>query len=86
MPDIHAATDRPMHLTAEHDGRLLADTVPNGRPSTANRFKLVLDGPAGGKYSHGVDGERVEIDAADFIRILAGRLPGTGVLPNPPTL
>jgi hypothetical protein len=46
-------------------------------------FELVLDGPAGGKYSQGVDGERVEIDAVDFIRTLAGRLPGTGVLSNP---
>jgi hypothetical protein len=46
-------------------------------------FELVLDGPAGGKYSQGVDGERVEIDAVDFIRTLASRLPGTGVLSNP---
>ena len=28
-------------------------------------------------------GERVEIDALDFIRTLSGRLPGTGVLSNP---
>ena len=25
--DIHAAIDRPMHLTADHDGRLVADIV-----------------------------------------------------------
>jgi hypothetical protein len=28
------------------------------------------------------DGEQVEIDAIDFIRTLAGRLPGAGVLSN----
>ena len=31
----------------------------------------------------GVDGERVEIDAVDFIRTLSGRLPGAGVLSHP---
>ena len=43
-------------------------------------FELVLDGPAGGKFTQGVDGDRVEMDALDFIRTLSGRLPGTGVL------
>jgi hypothetical protein len=43
----------------------------------------VLEGPVGGKFSQGVDGERVEIDALDFIRVLSGRLPGTGVLAHP---
>ena len=42
----------------------------------------MLEGPAGGKFSNGVDGERVEIDALDFIRTVSGRLPGAGVLSN----
>ena len=46
-------------------------------------FELVLDGPAGGKFTQGVGGERVEIDACDFIRTLSGRLPGAGVLSHP---
>jgi hypothetical protein len=47
---------------------------------------LVLDGPAGGTFRHGRDGEHVEhveTGAIDFIRTLAGRRPGSGVLSNP---
>lgn len=43
----------------------------------------MLEGPAGGKFSQGTNGERVDIDAFDFIRTLSGRLPGTGVLRHP---
>ena len=81
--DIHAAINRPMPLSAEHDGRLVADIVAEWATVHGQPFELFLDGPAGGKYSQGVDGERVEIDAVDFIRTLASRLPGTGVLSNP---
>ena len=56
---------------------------PSGPTIHGQPFELVLEGPAGGKFSQGVDGERVEIDALDFIRTLSGRLPGTGVLGNP---
>ena len=80
--DIHAAIGRPMHLTADHDGRLVADIVAEWAGIHGEPFELVLEGPSGGKYSHGVDGERVEIDALAFIRTLSGRLPGTGVLSN----
>ena len=72
-----------MHLTADHDGRLVADIVAEWASIHGEPFELVLEGPAGGKFSHGTDGERVEIDAIDFIRVLSGRLPGTGVLGNP---
>ena len=72
-----------MHLTAEHDGRLVGDIVAEWASIHGEPFELVLDGPAGGKFSQGVDGERVEIDAIEFIRVLAGRRPGTGVLSNP---
>ncbi len=81
--DIHAAINRPMRLSADHDGRLVADIVAEWASIHRQPFELVLDGPAGGKYRQGVDGERVEIDALDFVRTLAGRLPGTGVLSNP---
>ena len=56
---------------------------PNGADLHRQPFELVLDGPAGGKFVQGVGGERVEIDALDFIRTLSGRLPGEGVLRNP---
>ncbi len=81
--DIHAVINRPMRLSTDHDGRLVADIVAEWASIHGQPFELVLDGPAGGKYRQGVDGERVEIDALDFVRTLAGRLPGTGVLSNP---
>jgi len=81
--DIHAAIDRPMPLTAGHDGRLVADIVAEWAGIHRQPFELVLDGPAGGKFTQGTAGERVEIDALDFIRTLSGRLPGTGVLSHP---
>jgi uncharacterized protein (TIGR03083 family) len=81
--DIHAAIGRPMQLTADHDGRLVADIVSEWADVYDQPFELVLEGPAGGKFSRGTGGERVEIDALEFIRTLSGRLPGTGVLGNP---
>jgi uncharacterized protein (TIGR03083 family) len=81
--DIHAVIGRPMHLTADHDGRLVADIVAEWASIHGEPFELVLDGPAGGKFTQGVNGERVEIDAIEFIRVLAGRRPGTGVLSHP---
>jgi uncharacterized protein (TIGR03083 family) len=81
--DICAATGRDMHLIADHDGRLVADIVLEWASIYDQPFELVLEGPAGGKFSHGTAGERVDIDALDFIRTLSGRLPATGVLAKP---
>src|ERR1700736_1294914 len=81
--DICRATGRAMHLTPEHDGRLVADIVAEWASIHGQPFELVLGGPAGGKFAQGIDGELVEIDAIEFIRILSGRSPGTGVLANP---
>jgi uncharacterized protein (TIGR03083 family) len=81
--DISCATGRPMHLTADHDGRLVADIVGEWASIHREPFDLVLEGPAGGKFTQGVNGERVEIDAMEFIRTLSGRLPGSGVLSHP---
>jgi uncharacterized protein (TIGR03083 family) len=81
--DIHTAIGRPMHLTAEHGGRLVADIVAEWAHIHGQPFELVLDGPAGGKFTQGVAGERVEIDMLGFVRTLSGRLSGEGVLSNP---
>jgi uncharacterized protein (TIGR03083 family) len=80
--DIHAAIGRPMPVTADHDGRLVADIVAEWAGIHGQPFELVLDGPAGGKFRQGDAGERVEIDALDYIRTLSGRLTGAGVLCN----
>jgi uncharacterized protein (TIGR03083 family) len=78
--DLEAATGRPMELTADHDGRLMADYVAEWAGIHGQPFELVLTGPAGGSFIQGVDGEHVELDALDFVRTLSGRRPGTGVL------
>jgi uncharacterized protein (TIGR03083 family) len=81
--DIHSAIGRPMQLSADHDGRLVADIVHEWAGVHGKPFELVLTGPAGGAFAAGTGGEHVEIDALDFIRTLSGRLSGTGVLANP---
>jgi uncharacterized protein (TIGR03083 family) len=81
--DICTATGRPMGLTPDHDGRLVADIVAEWADVHGQPFELVLEGPAGGKFAQGLDGERVEIDALDFVRTLSGRLSGAGVLKHP---
>jgi uncharacterized protein (TIGR03083 family) len=78
--DICVALGRPMEATADHDGRLVADIVGEWGDLHGEPFELVLEGPAGGKFTQGVGGERVELDAFHFVRTLSGRLPGTGVL------
>jgi len=81
--DICVAVDREMELTADHDGRLVGDIVAEWASIHGLPFELVLEGPAGGTYSQGVGGERVELDTLEFVRVLSGRLPGAGVLNNP---
>lgn len=81
--DICVATGRTMDLTPDHDARLVADIVAEWASNHGQPFELVLEGPAGGKFSQGVDGERVDVDAIEFVRVLAGRRPGTGVLSHP---
>ncbi len=78
--DLAAATGRDMHLTADHDGRLVADLVAEWASIHGEPFELVLEGPAGGKFAQGDGGERVELDAIDFVRVLSGRRPGAGIL------
>ena len=81
--DICTATGRAMELTADHDGRLVADMVAEWATIHAQPFQLVLHGPAGGEFAQGDGGEQVTIDAIQFVRTLAGRRPGTGVLSHP---
>jgi uncharacterized protein (TIGR03083 family) len=81
--DLCAATGRGMDLTADHDGRLVADIVGEWADLHREPFDLVLEGPAGGKFSQGTNGERVEIDAIEFVQVLSGRRPGTGILEHP---
>lgn len=78
--DIHNVIGRPMVITPDHDGRLVADIVGEWAELHGEPFELHLTGPAGGTFRQGEGGEAVELDALEFIRILAGRSTGTGVL------
>lgn len=71
--DMAEATGQPMVLTADHDGRLIADVVREWASRHGQPFTLALTGPAGRTYTQGDGGERIELDAAEFCRILSGR-------------
>lgn len=81
--DTAVATGRELHLTGDHDGRIVADVVAEWARRHGAAFTLTLTGPAGGTFTAGTDGEQIEIDAVEFCRILAGRAPGTGLLGQP---
>lgn len=78
--DISRATDRPMELTAGHDGRLVADVVAEWARRHAQPFSLTLTGQAGGQWRSGAGGEHLELDALDFCWIVADRASGTGLM------
>ncbi|MGI8791896.1 MAG: maleylpyruvate isomerase family mycothiol-dependent enzyme [Acidimicrobiales bacterium] len=78
--DISRAAGRDMVLTAEHDGRIVADVVAEWAANHAEPFTLDLTGPAGGSFVSGAGGESHTLDAVEFCRIMAGRAKGTGLL------
>jgi uncharacterized protein (TIGR03083 family) len=78
--DLARATGRPLQLTAEHDGRIVADVVSEWATAHGRSFHLTLSGPAGGSWSQGTDGEAITLDAIEFARIVSGRAPGTALL------
>jgi uncharacterized protein (TIGR03083 family) len=81
--DLARAVGKPLDLTAAHDGRLIADIVVEWAGTHGEPFDLVLDGPAGGRFRSGTDGEHVAMDAVEFCRVLAERAHGDGVLRHP---
>ncbi len=81
--DLARATDRPMELTADHDGRIVADAVADWADRHGRPFTLHLEGAAGGEFRQGEDGEDLALDAVEFCRILSERAPGEGLLAQP---
>jgi uncharacterized protein (TIGR03083 family) len=81
--DVSRATGRPLALTPEHDGRIIADVVAEWARRHGKPFTLRLTGPAGGTYTGATGGEELTCDAVEFCRILSGRGTGTGVLAQP---
>jgi len=78
--DISRATGRPLVLTAEHDGRIVADVVAEWARRHGRPFRLELTGPAGGTFIKADGGEEITLDAVEFCRILSGRAEGAGLL------
>jgi hypothetical protein len=69
-----------MVLTADHDGRLIADAVAEWVRRHGQPFTLTLTGPAGGSWQVGDGGEHLELDALDFCWVVGSRQPGPGLL------
>ncbi len=78
--DVATATGRPLELTADHDGRIVADVVAEWARRHGQPFRLHLTGPAGGDFAHGEPSAEITLDAVRFCRTLAGRVPGEGLL------
>ncbi|HVM53204.1 MAG TPA: maleylpyruvate isomerase family mycothiol-dependent enzyme [Acidimicrobiales bacterium] len=81
--DLSRAVGVPMALTADHDGRIVADVVAEWARRHGQPYHLTLVGPAGGVFSGGgpvPEPDRLELDAVEFCRIVSGRATGTGLL------
>lgn len=78
--DIARAVGHDLQLTADHDGRIIADVVAEWARRHGKSFALTLTGAAGGTYVSGENGEHITIDAIEFCRTLSGRATGTGLL------
>jgi uncharacterized protein (TIGR03083 family) len=81
--DTAHALGRTLELSADHDGRIVADVVGEWARRHGQPFVLELTGPAGGTYAHEPDthgAEHVSLEAIEFCRTLAGRTPATGLL------
>lgn len=78
--DIALATGRVMTLTADHDGRIVADVAEEWAQRHGGPCTLTLTSPAGGTWSWGGGGPVYELDAEGFCRTVSGRAPGEGLL------
>ena len=81
--DLSRAVGVELELTADHDGRIVADVVAEWARRHGRPFRLTATGPAGGTFVAGTAGEELEVDAVELCRMLSGRAPGTGLLSTP---
>ena len=75
--DACAALGRAPELTAEHDGRIVADVVAEWARRHGRPFNLELTGPAGGRFASGEGAEadqQLSLDAIAFCQLLSGRV------------
>lgn len=78
--DVATATGTAPALTAEHDGRIVADVVDEWAARHGRPYCLDLSGPAGGSWRSPGNGPVIEMDAVEFCRVLSGRGQGEGLL------
>lgn len=78
--DIAHALGRPMELTPDHDGVLVADVVADWARRHGQPYDLTLTGPAGGHWHAGEGGVSITCDAEEFCRVVSGRGSGRGLL------
>jgi uncharacterized protein (TIGR03083 family) len=78
--DISRTLGRQLELAPDHDGRIIADVVADWARRHEQPFTLTLTGPAGGRFTAGVGGPDITLDAVEFCRILSGRDQGSGLL------
>jgi uncharacterized protein (TIGR03083 family) len=78
--DLARAAAKTLDVDPDHDGRIVADLVAEWASTHGEPFTLTLGGAPGGQFRAGTGGERVDMDAIEFCRIVAERGHGTGVL------
>jgi uncharacterized protein (TIGR03083 family) len=78
--DLTRATGGPHILTAGHDGVIVDDLVNEWGQRHGQPFTLRLAGAAGGSWTVGHGGPRLELDVIDFARAISLRQPAEGLL------
>jgi uncharacterized protein (TIGR03083 family) len=81
--DTTQVTDHELVLTAEHDGRIIAEVVAEWARRHGQPFELTLTGPAGGTYAAAGPSDTaqsIQLDAIEFCLTLAGRRDATGLM------
>jgi uncharacterized protein (TIGR03083 family) len=81
--DTAQALGLTLELSADHDGRIVEDVVAEWAHRHGRPFVLELTGPAGGTYTQEPDAsgaDRLSLDAVEFCRTLAGRVPAADLL------
>lgn len=88
--DLCRAVGRPMTLTADHDGRIVADVVREWALRHGKPYAVELTGVAGGVFASqgpafgSTASGHIVINAVEFCRTLSGRGPaGIGLLAQP---
>jgi hypothetical protein len=79
--DLSRAIGRPMVLTEELDGQVIAGVAEEWGRRHGQPVTLRLTGRAGGEFAmNGPGGQIIEIDAVEFARSVSGRQPRGGLL------